>query len=77
MRADGGRATTPLDVARAAANAREHEATGKVPALVFEHAERHALLPLREVHFDTDDVLTTSVGRTHQIGFDRRQYTVP
>lgn len=59
------------------ANAREHEATGKVPALVFEHGERHALAPLREVHFDTDDVLTTSVGRTHQLGFDRNQYTVP
>lgn len=59
------------------ANAREHEATGKVPALVFEHAERHALMPLRAVHFDTDDVITTSVGRTHQIGFDRNQYTVP
>lgn len=59
------------------ANTREHEATGKVPALVFEHVERHALAPLREVHFETDDVLTTSVGRTHQIGFDRNQYTVP
>jgi hypothetical protein len=59
------------------ANAREHEGTGKVPALVFEHVERHALLPLREVSFDTDDVLTTSVGRTHQVGFDRNQYTVP
>jgi transposase len=59
------------------ANTREHEATGKVPALVFEHVERHALMPLREVHFDTDDVLSTSVGRTHQVGFDRNQYTVP
>lgn len=59
------------------ANAREHEATGKVPQLVFEHGERQALAPLRDVHFDTDDVLTTSVGRTHQIGFDRNQYTVP
>lgn len=48
-----------------------------MPALVFEHVERHALLPLREVSFDTDDVHTTSVGRTHQIGFDRNQYTVP
>jgi transposase len=59
------------------ANAREHETTGKVPALVFEHVERHALSPLREVFFDTDDVHTTSVGRTHEIGFDRNQYTVP
>jgi transposase len=59
------------------ANAREHEATGKVPALVYEHVERAALLPLRDVHFDTDDVLTTSVDRTHELGFDRNQYTVP
>lgn len=60
------------------ANSREHEATGKVPVLVFENTERHALLPLRQnVHFDTDDILTTSVGRTHQIDFDRNQYTVP
>lgn len=59
------------------ANAREHEATGKVPALVFEHVERHALLPLREVHFDTDDVFSTGVGRMHRVGFDRNQYTVP
>ena len=59
------------------ANAREHEATGKVPALVFEHVERHALMPLREVYFDTDDVHTTSVGRTHEVGFDRNKYTVP
>ena len=46
-------------------------------ALVFEHGERHALSPLRDVRFDTDDMITTSVGRTHQIGFDRNQYTVP
>lgn len=59
------------------ANTREHEATGKVPALVFEHVERHALMPLRDVHFDTDDVLTTSVGRMHEISFDRNVYTVP
>jgi hypothetical protein len=59
------------------ANTREHEATGKVPALVFEHEERHALQPLREAHFDTDDVLTTSVDRMHEIGFDKNRYTVP
>ena len=60
------------------ANAREHEATGKVPRLVFEHTERLALAPLRDgAYFDTDDVFSTSVGRTHQVGFDRNQYTVP
>ena len=60
------------------ANAREHEATGRVPTLVFENTERPALQPLRvDAHFDTDDLVTTSVGRTHQIAFDRNQYTVP
>jgi transposase len=60
------------------ANAREHEGTGRVPMLVFSNTEKHALAPLREgAFFDTDDVFTTSVGRTHQIAFDRNQYTVP
>jgi transposase len=59
------------------ANTREHATTGKVPTLVFEHVERHALAPLREVSFDTDDVYTTHVGRTHEIRFDRNVYSVP
>jgi len=60
------------------ANAREHETTGKVPKLLFEHTEKHAMAPLRDgVHFDTDDRVTTSVGRTHEVRFDRNQYSVP
>jgi transposase len=59
------------------ANAREHETTGKVPRLVFEHEERPALTPLRSAFFDSDDLETTGVGRTHRVHFDRNDYTVP
>lgn len=60
------------------ANAREHEETGKVPALVFEHEERPALLPLRDdVRVDTDDIDSGGAGRTHRVHFDRNDYTVP
>ncbi len=59
------------------ANGREHEETGKVPRLVFEHEERPQLAPLRQVDFDTDDLETTGVGRTHRVHFDRNDYTVP
>jgi transposase len=60
------------------ANTREHEATGKVPLLVYENVEKAALAPLREnASFDTDERITTSVGRTHRVTFDRNEYTVP
>jgi hypothetical protein len=59
------------------ANAREHEQTGRVPALVFEHEERRTLSPLRGLSFDTDELVPTSVGRTHRVHFDRNDYTVP
>jgi hypothetical protein len=59
------------------ANAREHEETGKIPRLVFEHEERPLLAPLRKTSFDTDDLETTGVGRTHRVHFDRNDYTVP
>ena len=59
------------------ANDREHEETGRVPRLVFEHEERPTLLPLRETDLDTDDLETTGVGKTHRVHFDRNDYTVP
>ena len=59
------------------ANGREHETTGRVPALVFEHEEQATLAPLRHDYFDTDDLVTTGVGRTHRVHFDRNDYTVP
>lgn len=59
------------------ANAREHETTGRVPALVFEHEERATLAPLRDHYFDVDDLVTTGVDRRHRIHFDRNDYTVP
>lgn len=59
------------------ANGREHEQTGKIPELVFEHEEKALLLPLGDRPFDTDDILPTGVGRTHRVHFDRNDYTVP
>ena len=59
------------------ANHREHETTGKVPALVFEHEEKALLRPISERAFDTDDLQPTGVDRTHRVYFDRNHYTVP
>jgi transposase len=59
------------------ANGREHQETGRVPALVFEHEEKPVLAPLRDASFDSDDLITTTVGRTHRVHFDRNDYTVP
>jgi len=59
------------------ANGREHEETGKVPRLVYEHDELPKLQPLRKPDFDTDDIETTGVGKTHRVHFDRNDYSVP
>jgi hypothetical protein len=58
-------------------NHREHETTGKVPALVFEHAERAALKPLAPRPFDTDDLDSDTVTASFRVRFDRNQYSVP
>jgi len=59
------------------ANNREHEITGKVPALVFEHEEKAVLAPVRDVPFNTDDVVTGIVSKTFRVRFDRNLYSVP
>jgi transposase len=59
------------------ANGREHEGTGKIPSLVFEHEEKPHLRPLSTRVFDTDDLDSTSIDKTHQIYFDRNHYTAP
>src|SRR5205814_2375149 len=53
------------------ANTRIHEATGKVPQLVFEAQERPLLRPLPETPFSTDDVLSCSVTKSFRVRFDR------
>lgn len=59
------------------ANAREHELTGKVPQLVFEHEEKRHLKPLPDRPFDTDDRDTATVNKSFRIRFDRNRYSVP
>jgi transposase len=59
------------------ANNREHEVTNKVPALVFKHEEQQCLKPLRDVFFETDDVVSTTVTKRFRVRFDRNDYSVP
>lgn len=59
------------------ANRREHETTGRVPELVFDHEEKQLLRPRSERTFDTDDLAPTTVDKTHQVYFDRNHYTAP
>lgn len=56
---------------------RIHDATGRVPALVFEGEERRRLKPLAAVAVEADDVLSASVTKSFRITFDRNRYSVP
>ena len=59
------------------ANNRVHEATGKVPSLVFKHEEKAALKPLPQARFETDDIEGTGVTKSFRVRFDRNTYSVP
>jgi transposase len=59
------------------ANNRRHEATGKVPSLVFRHEEQRQLKPISDTPFDVDDVDTATVTKTFRVSFDRNRYSVP
>jgi transposase len=59
------------------ANNRIHDATGKVPALVFAHEERRLLKPVPDRPFDTDDLESCGVSKTFRVRFDRNTYSVP
>jgi len=59
------------------ANNREHEETGKVPALVFQHEEQRLLRPLPQRPFETDDIRSAGVTKRFRICFDRNLYSVP
>ena len=60
------------------ANNREHDETGKIPALVFKYEEQHLLRPLTENSpFETDDIESCGVTKLFRVGFDRNRYSVP
>jgi transposase len=59
------------------ANRRVHEATGKVPALVYLHEEKQHLKPLPTTPFDTDDIVAAGVTKLFRVRFDRNLYSVP
>ena len=58
------------------ANNREHEVTGKVPALAFEHEEKAVLAQVRAVPFNTDDIDSVVVSKIFRVRFDRNLYSV-
>jgi len=60
------------------ANNREHEETGKIPALVFKYEEQRLLRPLADnPPFETDDILGAGVTKRFRVRFDRNLYSVP
>jgi transposase len=59
------------------ANPREHEITGKVPALVFEHEEKAHLAAIKQGPFDARDQDSATVDKTFRVRFDRNRYSVP
>jgi len=59
------------------ANGRVHEATGKVPSLVFRHEEKRLLKPLSDTPFNTDEVEGAFVTKMFRVTFDRNRYSVP
>lgn len=59
------------------ANTREHEITGKVPALVFEHEEKKHLSSVRDQPFDVRDQSSDTVNKVFRVRFDRNTYSVP
>lgn len=59
------------------ANNREHEATNKIPALVFLHEEQALLKPIKDIHFETDDRQSATVTKRFRVRFDRNEYSVP
>ena len=60
------------------ANNREHDDTGKIPALVFRHEEQRLLRPLSEnPPFETDDIESAEVTKMFRVRFDRNRYSVP
>lgn len=81
----GRRFTSLLDLNRQAtawrddfSNNREHDETGKIPALVFKYEEGHLLRPLTDnPPFETDDIESTGVTKLFRVRFDRNRYSVP
>jgi transposase len=59
------------------ANNREHEITNRIPSLVYAHEELSKLQPLRETHFEIDDIESAGVTRRFRVRYDRNEYSVP
>jgi transposase len=59
------------------ANLREHEATGKIPRLVFDAEERAKLRKCNPHPYDTDEVFSKELRPDYHIIYETNQYSAP
>ena len=59
------------------ANYREHEATHRIPKLVFESEEKQKLLNCNEVCYDTDEIISKTVPPNYHFIYETNEYSVP
>lgn len=58
-------------------NLREHRATRRIVRNQFESEEKNVLRPMNELKYDTDEILTRSIGPDYHITFETNKYSVP
>ena len=59
------------------ANLREHRATRRVPALVFDHEEKQHLMECNPHPYDTDEIISKDVPPQFHLVLETNQYSVP
>ena len=59
------------------ANMREHQATRKVPNLLFEAEEEAALQPINPVPYEVDEIFSKEVRPDYHILYETNEYSVP
>lgn len=59
------------------ANLREHQATKKIPSLVFDHEEKAALKKSNPMPYETDEVFSKEVRPDYHLLYETNRYSVP
>lgn len=59
------------------ANYREHEATLRIPKLVFESEEKENLLKCNKSPYETDEIISKTVSPQFHFTYETNQYSVP
>jgi transposase len=58
-------------------NVREHRTTKRIIRKLFESEEKNNLRPLNDLKYDTDEILSRSIGPDFHITFETNKYSVP